>query len=75
MTVVERTSAITPAMSMTIPKGSITCMSASLDCGLAAETGLTKFPSYSEAEVIGQLHNIIRNSDMLRAVSHSGLTA
>jgi hypothetical protein len=50
-------------------------MSASLDGGSAAETGLTKFPSYSEAEVIGQLHNIIGNFDMLRAVSHSRLTA
>src|SRR5205085_6747405 len=59
MTVVERTSAITPAMSMTIPTGSITCMSASLDCESAAAT----------ARPIGQLHNIICNSDMLRGVT------
>src|SRR6478672_7413251 len=60
MTVVERTSAMTPAMSMTTPTGSITCMSASLNGGLAAEnwSGLKKFPGYSEAELIGQPYNI-----------------
>jgi hypothetical protein len=38
-------------------------MSASLNGGLAAEnwSGLKKFPGYSEAELIGQLHNIIRD--------------
>jgi hypothetical protein len=50
-------------------------MSASWDCGSAAETGLTKFPkkfpSYSKVEVIGQLHNIIRDSDILRGTAES----